>query len=153
MRPIRFAVAYAALTAAHEVGDYWAQQDRDARIKGRPGREGAAACARHVAGYTAVQAAALTAVTAYLGVRLNWRRAAAGLTVSALSHYAADRAAGRWKETGPDAPPVVRLAHATGHGTWLTADPGAGPLMDQAWHKGWILLAAAITAGGPTVRS
>lgn len=148
MKAIRFTVAYAALTAAHEVADYWAQRDTDAVNKGRPGPEGAAACARHVAGYTAVQAATLAAVTAHTGIRYSWRHAAAGLAVSALSHYAADRGAGRWKETGPDAPAVVRLAHRAGKTQWLTRDPGAGPLMDQAWHKGWILLAATVAAGG-----
>ena len=148
LKAIRFTAAYAALTAAHEVADYWAQRDTDAVTKGRPGPEGAAACARHVTGYTAVQAATLAAVSAHLGLRYNWRHAAAGLAVSALSHYAADRGAGRWKETGPDAPAVVRLAHRTGKTQWLTRDPGAGPLMDQAWHKGWILLAAAVAAGG-----
>ncbi|UJV42943.1 hypothetical protein [Streptomyces sp. AMCC400023] len=148
MKAIRFTAAYAALTAAHEVADYWAQQDSDAVAKGRPGREGAAACARHVAGYTAVQAAALLGVSAYLGVRYDWRRAAAGLAVSALTHYAADRCAGRWNDPGLTAPAVVRLAHRTGHGPWLSKDPGAGPLMDQAWHKGWVMVAAAVAAGG-----
>ncbi|MXM66766.1 hypothetical protein GR925_25875 [Streptomyces sp. HUCO-GS316] len=145
-KALRLTAAYAALTAAHEVADYWAQRDTDAVAKGRPGREGAAACARHVAGYTAVQAAALAAVSAHTGLRYSWRRAAAGLTVSALTHYLADRSAGHWAEDGPDAPAVARLAHRAGKTQWLTRDPGAGPLMDQAWHKGWILIAAAITA-------
>ena len=148
---VRFAAAYAVLTAAHEVGDYWAQQDSDAVAKGRPGREGIAACARHVAGYTAVQAVALLAADRGLNLRLNWRRATAGLALSAATHYLADRAAGHWRDNTPNAPVVARLAHAAGHSPWLTKDAGAGPLMDQAWHKGWIAVAAAIAATGQPV--
>lgn len=144
----RFAAVYAALTAAHEVGDYWAQQDADAVAKGRPGPEGAAACLRHVAGYTATQAVAVAAVNRAFGLRLSWRRAAAGLALSAATHYAADRCAGQWADNSPSAPPVVRLAHASGSSAWLTRDPQAGPLLDQAWHKGWIAVAAALAAIG-----
>lgn len=144
----RFAALYAALTAAHEVGDYWVQQDADAVAKGKPGREGAAACARHVATYTATQALAVAAVNRGLGLRLNWRRAAAGLALSAATHYVADRCAKQWSDDSPGAPALVRFAHDIGHSPWLSNDPAAGPLMDQAWHKGWITLAAAVAASG-----
>ena len=143
----RFAATYALLTAAHEAADYWVQQDADAVAKGRPGREGRAACARHVASYTATQGLALAAAGRYLGLRLTWRRAAAGLAVSAVTHYVADRCAGHWRETDDQAPLLVRLAHHSGHSGWLTRDPGAGPLLDQAWHKAWITVAAAVAAG------
>ncbi|WP_328427852.1 hypothetical protein [Streptomyces sp. NBC_00443] len=144
----RFAALYAALTAAHEVGDYWVQQDADAVAKGKPGREGVTAAVRHVATYTATQAVAVAAVNRAFGLRLSWRRAAAGLALSAATHYVADRCAGQWSDNGPGAPLLVRLAHDAGHSPWLTKDPAAGPLMDQAWHKGWIALAAAVAAGG-----
>lgn len=144
---VRFAAVYAVLTAAHEVGDYWAQQDSDAVAKGRPGREGIAACARHVAGYTAVQAAALLAADRGLNLRLNWRRATAGLALSAATHYLADRAADHWNDKSRTAPIVARLAHAAGHSPWLIKDPSAGPLMDQAWHKGWVAVAAFVASG------
>ncbi|PWI16035.1 hypothetical protein DI272_19075 [Streptomyces sp. Act143] len=150
LRAARFASTYAALTAAHEIGDYWAQQDKDAITKGHPGPEGAQACLRHVAGYTTVQALALITANHCLGLRLTPGRIAAGLTISALTHYAADRGMGRWTDPSPAAPPVVRLAHATGHTGWLTRDPAAGPLMDQAWHKGWIAVAALVAAVGRT---
>jgi hypothetical protein len=143
----RFAAVYALLTASHEAADYWVQQDRDAVAKGRHGHEGRIACARHVASYTATQAVTLTGAARYLGLRLNWRRAAAGLAVSAITHYVADRCAGHWKEDGPDAPALVRFAHRSGKTQWLTRDPGAGPLLDQSWHKAWIALAALVTAG------
>lgn len=143
----RFAAVYAVLTASHEAADYWVQQDGDAVAKGRHGAEGRAACARHVASYTVTQGLALAAAGRYLGLRLTWRRAAAGLVVSAVTHYAADRCAGHWRDDTDDAPALVRFAHRSGKGQWLTRDPGAGPLLDQAWHKAWIALAAAVTAG------
>jgi hypothetical protein len=144
---VRAAVAYGALTAAHEVGDYLVQRDTDAKKKGCPGREGAAACARHVASYTATQALALWAADRYLGLGLDRRRAVVGLALSAATHYAADRCAGHWAETGPDAPLLVRAAHKAGKTGWLTRDPQAGPLIDQAWHRGWIALSALLAAG------
>jgi hypothetical protein len=143
----RFAAAYAALTASHEVGDYWAQRDADAVAKGRHGAEGRAACARHVASYTATQALALAAADRYLRIGLDWRRVAVGLAVSAVTHYVADRSGGRWREEGPSTV-LVRLARASGHAGWLARDPAAGPFMDQAWHRGWIAVAAAVMAGG-----
>ncbi|MFF7631413.1 hypothetical protein [Streptomyces cyaneofuscatus] len=146
-KAVRATAAYAALNAAHEVGDYWIQQDSDSVAKGRHGAEGRAACARHVATYTATQTIALAAADRALGLRLDWRWAAAAVTVSAVTHYIADRSGGRWGETGPSTR-MVRFARRAGHANWLERDPGAGPLMDQAWHKGWIAVAAVVAAGG-----
>jgi hypothetical protein len=142
----RFAATYAALTAAHEIADHWVQRDREAVAKGQPGREGARACAVHVATYTATQAAALVAIQRGTGMRLSWKRAAAGLAISAGTHYIADRQGGHWRDEQPRG--IVRLAARTGHAGWLQRDPNAGYLMDQAWHKGWILIAAVVAAGG-----
>jgi hypothetical protein len=146
----RFAAAYAVLTASHEVADHIVQVDRDAVAKGRHGNEGRAACARHVASYTATQAAALLLADRALGLRLDWRYAAAGLTLSAVTHYGADRSGGRWAEDPGKVPTtrMVRFAHAIGKGGWLTRDPQAGYRYDQAWHKGWIAVAAGVAAGG-----
>ncbi len=47
----------------------------------------------------------------------------------------------------PEVPALVHLAHHSGKGQWLTRDPGAGPLLDQSWHKGWITAAALVAAG------
>ncbi|MFC7791334.1 hypothetical protein [Streptomyces cinereoruber] len=143
----RFGAAYALLTGAHHVGDYLVQRDTDAKAKGKCGREGAAACARHVASYTATQGLALYAADRYLRLGLNWKRAAAGLAVSALTHYAIDRCAGHWPEDDDQAPLLVRAAHATGKGDWLKGAPDAPALIDQALHKGFLVLAAAVTAG------
>lgn len=151
-RAAQFAAAYAALTAAHEVGDYIVQRNSDALVKGKHGPEGAAACLRHVSSYTATQALALYAADRHLGLGLDWRRAAAGLALSAVTHYVADRCAGHWADESDDAPLLVRAAHKSGKGGWLARDPRAGAFLDQAWHKGWIGMAAAIAAGGRTNR-
>jgi len=140
----RFAATYAALTASHEVADHWVQIDAQATAKGTPGAEGVRACAAHVATYTATQAAALVAADRLLGLRLDWRRAAAGLAVSAVTHYVADRQGGHWRDEEPRG--VVKLAASTGKSTWLQRDPMAGYLMDQSWHKGWIFIAALVAA-------
>lgn len=146
MTAARFAAVYAALTAAHEVADHWVQIDVQAVAKGDRTAAGAVACAKHVVTYTATQALALAAVNRGTGARLSWKRCALALAVSAATHYAADRQGGHWGDEQPRG--VVRLAAATGHATWLQRDPGAGYLMDQAWHKGWIAIAALIAAGG-----
>ncbi|PAU46593.1 hypothetical protein CK936_23330 [Streptomyces albireticuli] len=122
------------------------QRDAEAVTKGKPGRDGAAACLRHVATYTATQATALYAAYRFLGLRIPPRRAVAALAVSAGTHYIADRQGGHWADPAPRG--IVRLAAATGHSGWLQRDPSAGYLMDQAWHKGWVAIAAAIAAGG-----
>lgn len=109
--------------------------------------EGVRACALHVATYTATQAAALLAADRLLGLGLSWRRATAGLAISAATHYLADRQGGHWRDEDPRG--VVKLAASTGHAGWLQRDPGAGYLMDQSWHKGWIAVAAAVIGGGP----
>ncbi|MFD6935273.1 hypothetical protein ACFWAP_03825 [Streptomyces goshikiensis] len=142
-----FAAAYAALTGAHEIGDFIIQRDSDAEVKGDPGLEGAAACLRHVASYTATQAATLYAVDRYLRIGIDWRRAATGLAISAFTHYVADRCAEHWTDSTPSAPLLVRAAHGIGKGKWLTRDARAGAFIDQAWHKGWIVVAAAVVAG------
>ncbi|MCF3960313.1 hypothetical protein [Streptomyces fuscigenes] len=143
-----YAAVYAVLTAAHEGADYWVQRDADARDKGKPGAIGRAACARHVTTYTATQALALLAADRGLRLRLNWKHATAALALSAATHYLADRCASHWAEDDPGAPLLVRAAHAAGKGKWLQSDPGAGPLLDQAWHKVCIGLAAGLAAAG-----
>ncbi|MGW1353022.1 hypothetical protein ACWCQE_27705 [Streptomyces sp. NPDC002409] len=145
----RAAAAYAALTAAHEVGDFIIQRDIDAEKKGNEGGDGAVACARHVASYTAAQALALYAADRYLHLGLDRRRAAAGLAISAITHYVADRCAGHWTTDTDEAPLLVRAAHKAGKGTWLAADHRAGAMLDQAWHRGWIAIAAAVIAHTP----
>jgi hypothetical protein len=88
---------------------------------------------------------ALLAADRLLGLNLSPRRAAAALAVSAVTHYVADRQGGHWRDEHPRG--VVQLAAVTGHRGWLKRDPGAGYLLDQSWHKGWIAVAAMVAAG------
>ncbi|MFF3730994.1 hypothetical protein ACFYXM_11885 [Streptomyces sp. NPDC002476] len=147
---LRFPSCYAALTAAHEGADHITQRDAHAVAKGRPGPEGRRACLGHVAEYTAVQAAALLLVDRGLGLRLDWRYVGAGLALSAITHYAADRSGGRWHEDPEteETTRMVRFANWQGKGKWLRRDPQAGYRYDQAWHKVWIALAAGVAAAG-----
>ncbi|WP_158558573.1 hypothetical protein [Streptomyces sp. AC1-42T] len=148
---LRFPSCYAVLTAAHEGADHITQRDAHAVAKGKPGPEGRRACAGHVIEYTAVQAAALLLADRGLRLRLDWRYAAAGLALSAITHYAADRSGGRWGED-PETQETTRMVRFAnnwlGKGTWLQRDPQAGYRYDQAWHKVWIAVAAGVAAAG-----
>lgn len=140
---------FAALFAAHQVADHWVQTQHQADTKGQPGWPGRLSCAAHVATYTATAAAALAAVHACTGRGLSAHRAAAGLAVSAVTHYVADRRT-----------PLQRLATLTGslpfhnlgtprpgHDDNPSLGTGAYAL-DQSWHVGWLFV-AALLAGSP----
>lgn len=141
---------FAALFAAHQVGDYWLQTDAQAAAKGLSGPEGRRACAAHVATLTAAKAAALGGLAAS-GRRLSWRRAALALAADAASHYWADR---RSTEIPAGLP---RLAFACGkRRLWELGSPREGrddnPVLgtgghslDQAFHTGmlWVTAVAA----------
>jgi uncharacterized MAPEG superfamily protein len=73
-----FAVLFAAMYAAHEVGDHWVQTDSQAREKGIPGWQGRLACARHVAALTVTKAAAVALAAAVTGLHLSLLAVAAG---------------------------------------------------------------------------
>jgi hypothetical protein len=141
-----FAAVSAAYAAGHQVGDYWVQTGVQAMRKGLPGWAGRRACAAHVVTYTLTLAGflALAAWQFALPVAPGW--AAAGLAVSAVTHYLADRRR-----------PLQRLADALG----ASAVPGKGEFwrcgeglasgaahLDQSWHWLWLFAAALITAGG-----
>jgi hypothetical protein len=119
-----FAAVSAAYAAGHWAGDYWVQTHRQACAKSGPGWAGRRACAVHVATYTLTLAACLAVAGWRLGLPLSPGWTAAGLGVSAVTHYAADRRRQlRWLATG--------AAH-----------------LDQAWHWWWLFAAAPITTGG-----
>ncbi len=138
---------FAALYAAHQVADHWVQTDYQAAVKARPGWTGRLACANHVLSYTATAVTALAALTLATGLDLFGWRTAAGLGVSALTHYIADRRTA-----------LYLLARATGSGRfWRLGAPRTGRddnptlgtgayALDQSWHIGWLFIAALILA-------
>jgi hypothetical protein len=149
----RFAAAYAAQSAAHQVADHWVQTQHQSNTKGLPGWTGRLNCAKHVATYTATAAVALAAVALVDNRRPPLRRVAAGLAVSAITHYIADRRT-----------PLLRIAEALskigkddfyrvgfprpGHDDNPSIGTGAYAL-DQSWHYAWIFVASLIIASGP----
>ena len=151
--PAAFAAIFAALYAAHQVGDHWVQTQHQAMTKGAAGWAGRLACARHVASLTAVKAAAVAAVVAVLGLHVSVAAVAAGLAVDGASHYWADRRTtlaalaaalnglagkGEFYALGSPRP---------GHDDAPHLGTGAYAL-DQSWHTGWLFAAALIAALG-----
>lgn len=95
------AVAFAALYAGHMVGDHPIQSCDQAAKKGAPDSaalaagghpwRGWSACAGHVATYTVTALVAVLAVAWRAGIDLSPAALLAGLAVSAVTHYVADR--------------------------------------------------------------
>ncbi len=163
--PGQAALNYAMLRAAADVADHWVQTDCQARRKGihvgdtieleglsEPFRAeeghqrmGQQACAAHVASYVGLQGAALVAGAAVTGRRLHPGWLAAGLALSAVTHYAADRRR-----------PLKRLAELVPGkiGFYNLADNGLNGayLLDQAFHHGVEAVAALVSAVGSTER-
>lgn len=135
--------------AAHEVADHIVQRHTDAKHKGDPGPAGRRACTSHVVSYTALQLAAVCGVAWATGVKLRAASVLAGAAVSAGTHWIVDR-----RE------PLRRAAYAVGKGEFHDLgrprdghddNPclGTGALaMDQAWHKGWLLVTSLLMARG-----
>ena len=142
--PAVFAALFAALYAAHEVGDHWVQTHHQARGKGEPTWRGRWLCAGHVASLTATKAAAVAVVWLVLGLSLSLWAVAAGLLLDAVTHYVIDRRA-----------PLQALAARLGKGEFAAlGDPSAAPTgtgayaLDQSWHIGWLLVAALVMSVG-----
>lgn len=140
----RMGGVYAALHAGHTMADYWVQTDTQAQVKGKPGADGDRACAVHVAGLTAAQAAFLGLACFATGERLNARRVALGLAVNAVSHYVIDR-----RDHGV-MPHLCRALRRYGKEDFARTGEGlatGAALLDQAWHIGWCAITAAIITG------
>ncbi len=136
--PDTFAATFAALYAAHQVGDFWVQTEQQAATKGQPGWPGRIACAQHCATYTLTAFAALAALYWVTGATGPAWRLTAGLAVSAVTHYIADRRA-----------PLRRIADAVGRGEFYrVAGRGINGayLLDQSWHVGWLAITALVIA-------
>jgi hypothetical protein len=141
-----FSVVLGAYLTGHQVDDYWLQTGAQALGKGLPGWAGRRACAAHVATYTLTLAACLALAAWRLALPVSPAWAAAGLAVSAVTHYIADRRR-----------PLQRIADALGGSLvpgkgefWRSGEglaSGAAHL-DQSWHWLWLFAAALITAGG-----
>ncbi|NYH42619.1 hypothetical protein HNR22_002346 [Micromonospora jinlongensis] len=142
-----FAAVFAALYVAHQIADHWVQTQWQADAKGQPGWLGRLACAAHVATYTLTAAVALAAMLLATGLRLDPWGVTVGLTVSAVSHYIADRRT-----------PLRRIANTLGAGRFYTLgaprpghddNPSLGTgayALDQSWHIGFLFVAALFCA-------
>jgi hypothetical protein len=89
-----FAAIAIALYVGHHVGDYWVQTDHQAKHKGLPGAEGRWACVMHVASYIITQAVMMWIVRAVVipnDQEPSYLGGMAGLLISGVTHYLADR--------------------------------------------------------------
>ena len=158
--PLIFAAVFSALYAAHQVGDHWpsthhgaihkGMRRRDALATGLHPHTGPRACAAHVATYTATGAVFLAMLVWRTGLELNTGRTVLALTVSAVTHYWADRRYTlKWlcdhlAFIGKDT--FYRLgAPREGHDDNPTLGTGAYAL-DQSFHILWLFVAALIAA-------
>jgi Protein of unknown function (DUF3307) len=133
-----FGAVFVALYVAHVVADYWVQTPHQAADKGGPGWPGRVACAGHVASYTLTAAVVLAVVAWRLDLDVSVPRVVAGLAVSAVSHYWADRRSTlRALVAVLDRPGVM-----PGKGAYF--DAGGAAHLDQAWHIAWLLVATLV---------
>lgn len=155
--PLTFAAVFGALYAAHQVGDHWISTDHGALHKGMRRSEalavglhphtGPRACAAHVATYTATGALFLVALVWRTGLDLSVPRALLALTVSAITHYWADRRYTlKWLCDRVGKANLYRLGQPRpGHDDNPTTGTGAYAL-DQSFHIFWLFIAALIAA-------
>jgi hypothetical protein len=146
VRAATFAAVFIALWVAHQVADHWVQTQHQADCKGAPGWPGRLACAAHVVTYTATALVAVVATAVTLGLALSPWQVTAGLAVSAITHYVADRRA-----------PLKRLAVLCGAGRFYALGAprpgrddnptlGGAYHLDQSFHYAWLFVAALIIA-------
>jgi hypothetical protein len=155
-----FAAVFAALYAAHQVGDHWPSTHRGALRKGMRRADalaaglhrhaGPRACATHVASYTATGVLFLAALVWRTGLDLDLWRTTVGLSVSAVTHYWADRRftlrwlCDRLAWIGKDRFYALG-APRPGRDDNPTVGTGAY-LLDQSFHIFWLFIAALIVA-------
>lgn len=158
-----FAASAVALYAAHHVGDYWVQTDRQARHKGDAGHEGRVQCFAHVWSYVATQGLFVAVMFLTLGARMPYWQAQAALAVSGVTHYLADR-----REHGlmfwlarrlPGKANFLKLGAPRAYSIFAKPEDGdvRGPIsldnpslgtgawaLDQSWHIFWGVFVAAL---------
>ncbi len=157
-----FAAIAITLYVAHHVGDYWVQTDHQARHKGAPGADGRLACLAHVLSYLATQTALLIVVTLVTGAAIRWWSALAGLVISGVTHYIADRreplkriarlVPGKAAFLTLGVPRPYQISWPTNsaldpHGPLPLDNPSLGTglwALDQSWHIFWGVFVAAL---------
>lgn len=137
----------AGLLIAHNFADHWVQNGHQAATKGRRDAVGSAACARHVASYTAVTALVVAVLWAAFGLDITWWGFAAGQLLSAATHYWADRRYTlAWLTARLGKAEFYALgAPRAGRDDNPSLGTGAYAL-DQSWHWAWLGVAAFLTA-------
>jgi hypothetical protein len=142
-----FAGVAVSLLVAHQVADHWVQTGHQAATKEQRGNVGRLACARHVASYTAVTAAAVLSLWGVFNLDITWLGFAAGQLVSAVTHYWADRRFTlAWLAALTGKTPFYVLgAPRAGRDDNPSLGTGAYAL-DQSWHWAWLGVAAFLTA-------
>lgn len=169
-----FAAVGFGLLTAHIVADHWFQSSSQAANKGLPGWPGRKACAAHVATYTLTTAAVVGFLWVTFGLAISPWGFIAGQLASAATHYWADRRTtlawlcdllgkGTFYRLGM--PREVVATNQAGAKIVLRNDADCGPgccgdvvgwdnpslgtgayVLDQAWHWGWLFVAAWVTA-------
>lgn len=137
--PASVGAVFAALYVAHQVADHWVQTQHQADTKGQPGWRGRLACAGHVATYSLTALVAVVVLAWRTGLILSPAGLVAGLAVSAVTHYLADRRT-----------PLRRIADWLGSGPFYRVNTGGlngAYLLDQSWHIGWLFVAALLIGG------
>lgn len=158
-----FAAVGLTLYAAHHVGDYWVQRDEDARYKGDPGWVGRVHCLVHVITYVMTQTFFLIILVAGTGVRISSLGLLAGLAVSGVTHYIADRreplkrlarlipGKAKFLELGVPAPDEIYAIDPVGMSRRKVDNPQLATglwALDQAWHIFWGVWVAALLIAG-----
>lgn len=159
-----FAAVAVALYAAHHVGDYWVQTDHQARHKGAAGMAGVVQCLAHVVSYLVTQIFGLVLLVSFVEVDISHWGMVAGLLVSGLTHYLADRRehglmfklarllpgkADFMKLGVPRKMDTLELMRPNGHSVFLIREdnPSLGTgawALDQSWHIFWGVFVAAL---------
>jgi hypothetical protein len=144
-----FAGVFAALYAAHMVGDHWVQTHGQACRKGQRDADGVRHCLAHVVTLAGTKAVALIALVLFTDVTLSPVWLVAGLVLDGASHFWADRRytlealAGKLRKSE-----FYNLGKDTVHQfTPSGSHLGTGAYaLDQSWHIGWLFVAALVIA-------
>jgi hypothetical protein len=163
-----FGVVLPALLVAHAVGDFLVQTNRQATRKSLPGWLGRWACLGHVASYTLTSVVVVGCLWGAFDLDISPLGFVVGQLVSAVTHYFADRRKplerlarlvgnGAFWDLGAPRNGVAWTEDQRDVGLYVPGRDGPEPwdqetmgqgkyLIDQAWHLGWLLVAAYVMA-------